>query len=101
MADGATYMQIVELDVAVDFETAISMIEAGDASDTLVVDLGEGVIARAEGRLGLQGLLQRLRGHRMLMAMAHAETHEAVLPMRSGKPDMHPDVATILDALNS
>ncbi len=101
MADGATHLHFSSDITAVDLETAISMIEAGDASETLLVDLGEGSFARADGRLGLQGLLQRLRGHRALIAMALNGGSETVLPMRSGNPDMHPDVAAILDALKT
>ncbi len=83
----------------VDIETAIAMIEAGDADDKLCVDLGQKSVAYADGRLGLQGLLQRLRGHRMLTLMAKADGQSGVISMRSGKPGMHPDVASILDAL--
>lgn len=99
MADGARYTNYVTESVPVDLDTAIRMIEAGDASDTLSVDLGEGCIARADGRLGLQGLLQRLRGHRALTTMAYSEGGGSVHAMRPGVPDMHPDVVEILDAL--
>ncbi|MCF6329461.1 MAG: hypothetical protein L3J02_06650 [Henriciella sp.] len=101
MADGATHLHLSSDITAVDLETGISMIEAGNASETLLVDLGEGSFARADGRLGLQGLLQRLRGHRALMTMALNGGSDSVLPMRSGNPDMHPDVAVILDALKT
>ncbi len=95
-------MQFKELETAVDFETAISMLEAGEASEAIIVDLGGGVLARADGRLGLRGLLQRLRGHRMLLNLSDVgATSDVVLPMRSGAPEMHPDVAVILDALNA
>ena len=101
MADGATHLHFSSDTVAVDIDTAITMIEAGDASATLLVDLGDGSVARADGYLGLQGLLQRLRGHRKLVAMANSGEANEVIAMRSGKPDMHPDVAAILDALNN
>ncbi|MDG1824762.1 MAG: hypothetical protein P8H62_00710 [Henriciella sp.] len=49
--------------------------------------------------MGLKGLLQRLRGYRTILALNAGEISEGVVAMRSGKPDMHPDVAIILDAL--
>lgn len=50
-------------------EAAISLLEAGTARDDIAVDLGEGRVARADGALQQRGLLQRLRGHRLLLAM--------------------------------
>ena len=101
MPDGARSLDMTGGTHPVDIETAIAMIEAGEADDTLVVDLGEACLARADGRLGLKGLLQRLRGHRTLMALAGSNTGDSILSMRSGRPDVHPDVVAILDALNN
>lgn len=101
MADGATYLQFSTDITGTDLETAISLIESGDAPETLVVDLGDGCFARADGRLGLQGLLQRLRGHRLLMTVAQAGQDETVLPLRDGEPEIEPQVAAILDALKN
>ncbi len=56
-------MQVVSL------EQAISCLEAGEPCDGIRVDLGGGRFAEADGPLGRKGLLQRLRGHRLLMAM--------------------------------
>ncbi len=101
MADGANYLHFSSDIAAVDLDTAIAMLEAGDASETILVDLGEGLVARADGRLGLKGLLQRLRGHRLLAALAHAEAPESVTQLHNDAPEMHPDVAVILDALKN
>jgi len=99
MVDEARSVHFATDGIPVDLETAISMIEAGDASEALEVDLGDGCIARADGRKGLQGLLQRLRGHRRLTSMAYSTAGSSIVPMRPGTPDMHPDVVAILDAL--
>lgn len=101
MADGAKHLHFSSDIAAVDIETAISMIEAGDASETITVDLGDGLLARADGRLGLQGLLQRLRGHRLLTALAKSDGDDGIMAMRPEAPDMHPSVAEILDALKN
>lgn len=99
MADGTSFALQVENTGPVDLETGIKLIETLRAGSDLRVDLGNGMIAKADGAQGLQGLLQRLRGHRMILAMAAGATASGIAPMRSSKPDMHPDVAIILDAL--
>jgi hypothetical protein len=101
MADGASFAIKTPIDGPVDLDTAIKLIETLQADSDIRVDLGDGMIARADGAQGLQGLLQRLRGHRVIMAIAAGATSAGVQPMRSGKPDMHPDVAIILDALKT
>ena len=53
----------------VSVEEAIRLIEAGKG-DGLRVDLGGGRFASAVTPRGTDGLLQRLRGHRMLMALS-------------------------------
>ncbi len=80
-------------------EEAIGLIQSGDATENICVNLGGGVLARANGHLGLQGLLQRLRGHKLIEAMATAKSGDQVVTMRPDLPDMHPQVAEILDAL--
>ncbi|MEM9226238.1 MAG: hypothetical protein AAGA24_06950, partial [Pseudomonadota bacterium] len=59
-----------------------------------------GVIARANGRLGLQGLLQRLRGHRLIQSLAISGDRDGVLALPQGDIDVHPHVADILSALD-
>ena len=99
MADGSVYRQFRQDAQPVDLDTAISLIETGCADEALVVDLGDGVLARADGRLGLAGLLQRLRGHRTLCVLSRQSGAAAPTALRSGMPDVHPQVAEILDAL--
>lgn len=99
MADTSIMKELPESPLTVSLDDGIAMIEAGDAPETLCVDIGHDTVIRADGIHGLQGLLQRLRGHRMILALSSGETAPSVVPMRSGKPDMHPDVAAILDAL--
>ena len=84
---------------AVSLDEGISLIESGEAPDDLCVDIGHEMVVRADGAQGLQGLLQRLRGHRMILALSSGEAAPSVVAMRSGKPELHPDVAEILDAL--
>jgi hypothetical protein len=53
----------------VTLEEGISLLEAGQG-EGLVVDLGNGRTASADGHRGTDGLLQRLRGHRMMLSLA-------------------------------
>ena len=99
MADRSTMIELPEPSPIVSLDEGIAMIEAGDAPDTICVDIGHNKMLRADGVKGLAGLLQRLRGHRMILTLSSGESSATVVPMRSGKPDMHPDVAAILDAL--
>ena len=99
MAETSKMNELPDSPLTVSLDDGIAMIEAGDAPETISVDIGEGVLLRANGAQGLQGLLQRLRGHRMILSLSSGEIASSVVPMRSGKPDMHPDVAAILDAL--
>jgi hypothetical protein len=50
-------------------DEAIRLLEAGQGQD-ICVDLGDGRLARADGPRGSEGLLQRLRGHKMMLALA-------------------------------
>ena len=99
MADTSSMKELPETPPIVTLDDGIAMIEAGNAPENLCVDIGHSKPLRADGVKGLQGLLQRLRGHRMILALSSGELAPTVVPMRSGKPDMHPDVAAILDAL--
>lgn len=99
MADPSNMIELPEPPPILTLDDAIAVIEAGDAPENICVDIGHDVLVRADGAKGLQGLLQRLRGHRMVLAVSSGELASSVVPMRSGKPDMHPDVAEILDAL--
>ncbi len=99
MADTSNMKELPDSPPIVDLDAAIALLETDSAPDTICVDIGHGTLLRANGPKGQQGLLQRLRGHRMILALSSGELAQSVVPMRSGKPDMHPDVAEILDAL--
>ncbi len=99
MVDRSNMIELPETPPIVSLDEGIALIESGNAPENICVDIGHDILARANGSKGLQGLLQRLRGHRMVLARASGEASDSVVPMRSGKPDMHPDVAEILDAL--
>jgi hypothetical protein len=99
MADGTHYADFASTDAPLNVSAAIALIEQGQAPDDIVVDLGDGTMAKADGRFGLNGLLQRLRGYRKIVALNAGEPADGLVAMRSGRPDMHPDVAIILDAL--
>ena len=81
----------------VSLEEGISLLEAGQG-EGLVVDLGNGRTASADGHRGTDGLLQRLRGHRMMLSLA---TGGADLSRFEGLNDsviVAPLVQEILDA---
>ena len=88
-------------DPILELDEAIASIEADACPDGVQVDLGGGLIARADGPMGLGGLLQRLRAHKVLMALARMPSGSSATPMRTFSADMHPDVAIILDALRN
>lgn len=99
MADTSNMKELPDTSLIVDLDAAIALLEGDDAPENICVDIGHATLLRADGPKGAQGLLQRLRGHRMILALSSGELTQKVVPMRSGKPDMHPDVAEILDAL--
>lgn len=77
-------------------DEAISQLEAG-ITDEIQVDLGNGRRACAEGLRGADGLLQRLRGHRMMLALVagHADMPRFT---PTELPTVSPIVQEILDA---
>ncbi|MEO0981115.1 MAG: hypothetical protein AAFX03_00515 [Pseudomonadota bacterium] len=82
----------------ISLDDAIARIETGKASPGVQVDLGEGRIARADGADGLAGLLQRLKGHRMLTALAAGgEGLRALGP--APQPAVAPEIKPLLDAV--
>ncbi|MFN7056949.1 hypothetical protein [Hyphomonas sp.] len=78
-------------------DEAIRVLEAGQG-DGIAVDLGGGRIARADTPRGADGLLQRLRGHKMLLSQAASGAD--VARFRSHPPEIQvaPAVREILDA---
>ncbi len=55
-------------------DDAIRRLEAGEPVPEHGIDLGGGCIARPDGPMGQQGLLQRLKGHRQLIRLARNRT---------------------------
>ncbi len=99
MVDTSSMIELPNPAPIVSLDEGIALIESGEAPESICVDLGHETLVRADGSKGLQGLLQRLRGHRMILSLSSGEMAPSVVAMRSGKPEMHPDVAEILDAL--
>lgn len=85
----------------VQLEEAITLLETGQAEMTIRVDFGDGYFGVADGPYGLEGLLQRARGLRLIAMMARGEPVERPGGMRSGKPVLHPLVEEILDVVKT
>lgn len=79
-------------------DEAIRNLEAGAAGETLSVDLGGGRIARPDSPRGADGLLQRLRGHKMLMAQAASGADLSRFRSLPAEIQVAPAVREILDA---
>jgi len=98
MADGNSlrtpFAQAIKL---LSIDEAIRALEAGDA-DGVTVDLGGGRIARADTPRGADGLLQRLRGHKMLLLQAASGPDVSCLRRLSADVQVAPAVREILDA---
>ena len=74
----------------------IARLEQGGPRQGLIVDLGSGNFATANGRLGQAGLLQRLVGHRLIAAFA-ADTPPRPLSLPDRPADVPADVRELLD----
>jgi hypothetical protein len=81
----------------VTLEEGISLLEAGQG-EGLVVDLGNGRTASADGHRGTDGLLQRLRGHRMMLSLASGGADLSRFEGMSDSIIVAPLVQEILDA---
>ena len=80
----------------VSLSEGLAQLERGGPRPGLRVDLGDGAIAQADGTLGQAGLIQRLMGHRLLMALAGDPGQEGlVLPSRP--LDVTPKTKELLD----
>jgi len=78
----------------------LAALERGGPRPGLCVDLGDGAIAKADGALGQAGLIQRLMGHRLLIALAGDPAQEGLeLPNRS--LDITPHTKELLDLARS
>ena len=81
----------------VTLEEGISLLEAGQGQG-LVVDLGNGRMASADGHRGTDGLLQRLRGHRMMLSLASGGADLSRFEGMNDSLIVAPLVQEILDA---
>ncbi|NBC20312.1 MAG: hypothetical protein GVY06_04600 [Alphaproteobacteria bacterium] len=97
MPEGNAMECPVKHNEAIALDEAIERLEAGHPAGEMTVDLGHGRFARADGPHGDKGLLQRLRGHRLLMAMAE---DVAGLPgPGDDAASMSDEVSELLDAV--
>ena len=99
MAEGSSLRATLKLDMppAVSVDEAIRLIEAGKG-EGLRVDLGGGRFASADTARGTDGLLQRLRGHKMLTALSTDGGDLSRLKPPSTEVHVAPAVREILDA---
>lgn len=99
MAEGNTLRASLSLNTvpAVGLDEAIRLLEAGKG-DGLRVDLGGGRFASADTPRGADGLLQRLRGHKMLTALSQDGGELSRLKPPATEVTVAPAVREILDA---
>ena len=98
MADGSRMRARTQSgDTRLGLDEAITRLEAGQG-DGVVVDLGDGRTATADGHRGNDGLLQRLRGHRMMVALASGAADLSQFSASTGAVKVSPLVQEILDA---
>ncbi|MEZ5997634.1 MAG: hypothetical protein R3B98_02950 [Hyphomonas sp.] len=77
-------------------DEAIRLLETG-SGEGVVVDLGDGRLARADGPRGTEGLLQRLRGHKMMVALASGAADLSHFSAAPRSLVIAPQVQEILD----
>lgn len=99
MAEGNTLRASLSLNPvpAVGLDEAIRLLEAG-MGEGLRVDLGGGRFASADTPRGTDGLLQRLRGHKMLTALSQDGSDLSRLKPPATEVTVAPAVREILDA---
>lgn len=98
MADGSLMrVGTQKPDIILTVEQAISRLEAG-TGEGITVDLGNGRSATADGHRGDDGLLQRLRGHKMLQALASGNVDLSRFTAGDDTLKIAPLVQEILDA---
>jgi hypothetical protein len=81
-------------------DDAIVLLEAGQGAG-LIVDLGHGRLARASGMRGDEGLLQRLRGHKLILALASGQADLSHFSGSARPLVIAPEVQDIIDAIVS
>ncbi|HPF21858.1 MAG: hypothetical protein R3C08_01235 [Hyphomonas sp.] len=98
MAGGSFMRASPALDASpLGLDEAIRRLEAGEGQD-ICVDLGGGRLARADGPRGTEGLLQRLRGHKMMIALASGAADLSRFSVAPRSLIVAPAVQEILDA---
>lgn len=83
----------------VPLDEGIARLESGKADASIRIDFGAGIVGEVTDDSGLDGLLQRARGVRLIQMIARGEDIESAAHLRSSKPVVHPLVKEILDAL--
>lgn len=93
-----TALRLVSDDVSepVCLAEGIALLERGGPRPGLMVDLGHGDMASADGHLGQAGLTQRLLGHRLLCALA-GDPHNGLVDLPERILDMTPETKELLD----
>lgn len=81
---------------AFDLDEAISVLEAGQASGDMQVDFGDGNAVKVAAG---PGLLQRLKGHRMLLAVADGAADLTAARAVERGVFIDPEAAELLEAL--
>lgn len=93
-----TALRLVDNDMSepVCLSDGIGLLERGGPRPGLVVDLGHGDLATADGHLGQAGLTQRLLGHRLLCALA-GDPHNGLVDLPDRALDVTPETKELLD----
>lgn len=83
--------------VALSLDDAIALLEAGKVSGDMTIDFGDGVEKTA---VAGHGLLQRLKGHRMLLAVAEGAADLTAARAPERKIYIDPEAQALLEALS-
>jgi hypothetical protein len=83
----------------VSLDEGIQLLEKGMADASTRIDFGDGLVGEVASDDGLDNLLQRARGLRLITMMSENENVERPASMRSSSPTLHVVTEEILDAL--
>jgi hypothetical protein len=86
-------------ETSLDLDAAIALLEKGEGAN-ITVDLGDGRLARPTGHRGADGLLQRLRAHRMILALGAGPADLTAFSGTLRPLTIAPQVQDILDAIS-
>lgn len=95
---GQNQFSSVSVDRALSLSDALTSLEDGSAFVGMTVDLGQDRTVSLDNLADAPGFTQRLRGHRMLMAVATGQVSLPVRPQQ-GLPDVCPRAKALLDAV--